>query len=211
MYDAIYSYPLDYKYNFYKTVICPINSLLNAIGKQELNIELKRDIKMKIPKTKNDQIPYPFFALNVETLEYYEIPNKFNKYIITDKPIPDYLIHEYDEIISTYKNELIVISHLELTSYITTRRNAMNKKDNRKIMEMFDVNQTRIYNDAISYLKKELKFKTTFDDSTKELILFLPKHEKKYTLSFETMHKMKCVENYISHIKDVFSNELNKN
>jgi hypothetical protein len=204
------NYPIDHKNHFYHCIISPLNALLVAIGKQELNADMKREFKFKIPSIKDPELAYPFYAVNVETLEQYEIPKKFAKYIFTNKEIPEYLIDEYDNIISDFGNNLLVISHVDKDKYINQRQTAINKKANKELISMFDENQLRYYDTALTVLKKDFKFKVDYDNLTKETILYLTKYDRRLTIKTEIMREMKCTENYISYVTTEFQYELSE-
>ena len=75
-------------------------------------------------------------------------------------------------------------------------------------MDMFTETQLKHYTDALLYLKKKYKFKVDFDDNTKETVLYLPKCDKRFILSTDIIRKMKCLENYITAVTDLFEDEL---
>lgn len=205
------SMPIDYKEHFFKSVITPVNALLEAMGKQILDDNLKRDIKVVIPVLKAKQTTddiFPLYCVHSETLEHYEIPNNFAKYIFTKKDVPDYLIDEYDNIISKFGTDLVIMSALNLQKYITQRTRTLNAKLNKSLMDMFTETQLKHYTDALLYLKKKYKFKVDFDDNTKETVLYLPKCDKRFILSTDIIRKMKCLENYITAVTDLFEDEL---
>ena len=202
------NYSIDYRRHFFHCVVTPLNSLLEAIGKQKLDHNFRRDIKIKFPKSDDIESCFPFYALNNVSLEYYEIPKKFTKYILSNSDIPEYLNSEYNEIIGKYANDLIVISNKDLNSYIKTRKTAILKKKNKELLGMFNDNQLRYYNTALDYLKKQLKFKVEYHENTFEIILYLTKFDKRYTLKIDDMLRMNCAENYVSLIKSEFEVEL---
>ena len=202
------SIPIDYKEHFFKCVVTPINSLLEALGKQPLDEELKRYIKLVMPKPKKEENIFPFYCVNSETLENYEIPDKYGKYIVTNKEIPEYLIEEYDTLVNKFGTDLVIMSHLSLEKYIKARTKAMNTKMNKELMDMFTDIQLKHYKDALAFLKKKYKFKVDYDEQTKETVLFITKSQKRFILSTEIIRRMKCVENYISTVTDYFEEEL---
>jgi DNA polymerase elongation subunit (family B) len=203
-FDSAVSVNVDYKMHFFKSVITPVNSLLEAIGKQTLDINMKREFKFKQPKVPRGGTPYPFFCVNTETLESYEIPEKFMKYLLTDKDIPEYLWDEYDAIISKYTDDLIILSHVDIEKYMIRRRADINKRFNKDMLKSLNETQVRLYTDAIQALKKQFKFKITYDDNTKETVVYKSRDTRRFNLTMDMIKNMKCVENYISAVFDFF-------
>lgn len=145
--------PINYREQFFRSVVTPVNQLLTAIGKHELTANFTRAIAYKKPLAKNmkahgnDLFDFNFYCVNKETCEYYALKKKFNKYaldrnldITESKLTPKELILEYNDAISKYGNDLVLVAEEELNDYIKKRTDAIEKKkakqEAKDILEM---------------------------------------------------------------------------
>lgn len=112
---------LDLIQQFFILIVEPINRILNAIGLNEIDKNLKRAVEFKTTKSKKpltqDQL-YPFHVVNSETLEHEEVPERFWEYIGTEnKDVPDELFDEYLQVITKYGLNTVVMINKNLKPY----------------------------------------------------------------------------------------------
>lgn len=132
---------IDYQTQFYKSVVCPVNALLVAVGKNELTASLKRDIKFKKPLkgTVNahggDPLDIQYICLNKETLEQHNLSKRFNRFVFcnekditTDKMITEADILQYDSELSKFSKNQVLVAEEEISKYVDAVKKAKEKK-----------------------------------------------------------------------------------
>jgi DNA polymerase elongation subunit (family B) len=131
--------PMDYDKQFFALIVEPINRQLKALGMNELNVFLNRNVEMVKTGTRKiltDEQMYPLYVINTKTLEYQEIPEKFWKIIGTPSAkVPDDGFNEYIGIISKYGLDTKIVPNSKLETF----RKRTAKRLGIELMEDIDV------------------------------------------------------------------------
>lgn len=144
--------PIDKKEQFLRLIIDPINRFLEAYKMVPLDGDMNRIIKVVKPGSKKLIEPekyYPLYVINKVTLEYAEIPERFNKYFpkpgnlarenleptVTNIAPEDF--GEYLGIISKYDLNGEIVPKVQLEKYIKAKKKKQDK-DNAKALAEFD-------------------------------------------------------------------------
>jgi DNA polymerase elongation subunit (family B) len=113
--------PIDYNKQFFSLIVEPINRQLKALGMNELNVHLNRNVEMVKTGTRKaltEEEMYPLFVINTKTLQYNEIPEKFWKIIGDPKAkVPDDAFNEYIDIISKYGLDTKIVPSAKLQAF----------------------------------------------------------------------------------------------
>lgn len=205
-YDKNVSYDMDYETQFDYAVLRPLNALLNAMNKQSIGKNLKRQIVVR--GLKKGQMVTDFesmFALNKETLDYEPIPKNILKYAVSDNArLPEHMYEEFEGFLGKYGDDLVIMPEKEMNKYITQRENAEDKRSNLNLINSLPDSAIRFYNAAIKYLKEKYKFKLGYDKDTKLSVLSHKTSKKTLILYLETLKEMKCTDALVNYILDYF-------
>ena len=120
-YPAEIAPKMDMDQQFFILIVEPINRILGAIGVNKLNIKLKREVEFKTTNSKKpltqEQL-FPLHAVDSETLEHSEIPEKFWEVINNPDLEPsDEDFDEYLSVISRYGLNTVIVINKNLTPY----------------------------------------------------------------------------------------------
>jgi DNA polymerase elongation subunit (family B) len=112
---------MDIDQQFFILIVEPINRVLGAIGVNKIDKYLRREVEFKTTKSAkpltDDQL-YPLYAVDSETLEYSEVPEKFWKIIGNPDAAPaDEDFDEYLSVITRYGLNTVVVINKNLKSY----------------------------------------------------------------------------------------------
>ena len=136
--------PIDYDRQFFSLIVEPINRQLLALGMNELNMYLNRNIEMVKTGSRKElthEEKYPLYVIDTKTLEYSEVPEKFWK--ILDDPsskVPDDGFTEYIDIISKFGLNTKVVPNSKLNAF----RKRTAKRLGIEIEEKVEENQTKL-------------------------------------------------------------------
>jgi len=113
---------MDIDSQFFSLIIEPVNRLLTAMKISSLDINLKRAVDLVTVKSKKvltDADIYPLYAVDQDTLEYVEVPEKFWKVIGNpEADIPESDFQEYLEVITKYGLNTTIVPKPELDKYL---------------------------------------------------------------------------------------------
>jgi hypothetical protein len=192
----------------------PINKLLHAMGLSTLDINLRREIKRVLPKSKTKVYKaeelLPLHAINNITLEHIEIPNKYAKYILdSTKPLPidKTVLNDYVSYITKYKNDTTIIAEPELNKFITSKKKAIAKKLYVSNLLTLPPNVLEMFIAGIEDIKRH-GFKQGIDLVNGEPTFTRNKTKKEYTLTFSNVLKIQTVDQYVGILKLIFKEEL---
>ena len=114
--------PMDVDAQFFSLIVEPVNRLLTAMKISSLDINLKRAVELITVKSKKvltDADIYPLYAVDQESLEYTEVPEKFWKIIGNPNvDIPETDFQEYLGIITKYGLNTTIVPKPELEKYL---------------------------------------------------------------------------------------------
>lgn len=210
-YPAEFALPMDYDEQFFRLVVEPINKQLDAMGMHTLNIHLRREIKIHMPRVRReitDDEMYPLYIINSDTLEYKEVPTKFNKYFVDmSREIPDHLMGEYVSIVTAYGLNTEITAYMERDKYIKRIVDARLKDKYTELMKQMPPHEMEIFEQACAALK-EMKYKMGVNEETAEPTFTRAKTDKVYTLSIQNILKIKSVDNYIKVMGLIFKDEI---
>jgi hypothetical protein len=121
-YPAELVIPMDFESQFFSLIVDPINRLLTSMKVGSLNPQLKRAVTLIPAKGKKAEDPaslYPLYAVNSETMEHSEVPEKFWKIIGNpEMEVSDLDTAEYIEVLTRYGLDTIIVPKLELDKYL---------------------------------------------------------------------------------------------
>ena len=210
-YPVEFAIPMDVDEQFFRLMVEPINKLLNAMNMHKINIHLRREIKINMPRIKKkltDADIYPLYIIDNKKLEYTEMPTKFNKYLMDQaKEIPDHILDDYIKIITTYGLNSEVVANIERDKYIKRKQTEFKKKKHKGLMSQLPSYEFELFEQACVELKAQ-KYKVGIDDETYEPTFMRTKTEKVYTLGIQNLLKLKSVEQYVGIMNLVFKDEL---
>jgi hypothetical protein len=113
---------MDIDSQFFSLIIEPVNRLLTAMKISSLDINLKRAVDLITVKSKKvltDADIYPLYAVDQDTLEYVEVPEKFWKVIGNpEADVPESDFQEYLEVITKYGLNTTIVPKPELDKYL---------------------------------------------------------------------------------------------
>jgi len=113
--------PMDYDKQFFALIVEPINRQLVALGMNEFNVHLKRNVEMVKTgsrKELSDSEKYPLYIINEKTLEYEEVPEKFWQIVGNPQAEPKAEdIQEYLGIITKYGLNTKVVPNVKLDQF----------------------------------------------------------------------------------------------
>ena len=112
---------MDSDQQFFILIVEPINRVLGAIGVNKIDKNLRREVEFKTTRSAKplteDQL-YPLYAVDSETLEYSEVPEKFWKIIGNPDVDPaDEDFDEYLSVITRYGLNTVIVINKNLKSY----------------------------------------------------------------------------------------------
>ena len=114
--------PMDVDAQFFSLIVEPVNRLLTAMKISSLDINLKRAVELITVKSKKvltDADIYPLYAVDQESLEYIEVPEKFWKIIGNPNvDIPEADFQEYLGVITKYGLNTTIVPKPELEKYL---------------------------------------------------------------------------------------------
>lgn len=204
--NADISYPIDYEAQFDYCVLRPLNALLNAMNKQSIGRNLKRQIVIRGVKKGTLVTDYDaMYALNRETLSYEAIPKTILKYAVSpNAKLPEYMYDEFENFFCNYGDDLVIMTEKEMFKYISSRENAEDKKANANLINTLSEEKIRYYNAAIKYLKDTYKFKVGYDKVTKLTELSHKTSKKKLILYLDKISEMNCADALVNYILEYF-------
>lgn len=211
LYDASVSYPIDYETQFDYSVLRPINALLNAMNKQSIGKNLKRQITVRgIKKGKLVTDFDVLYALNKETLDYEVVPPKVLKYAVSDNArLPEIMYDEFESFLGKYGEDLVIIPEKEMFKYISQRENAEDKKSNLNLLNTLSDDSRRFYDIALKYIKSTYKFRVNVDKNTKLTEISHKSSKKTLVLYLEAISSVNCADALVNNILDYFD-DLNQ-
>lgn len=114
--------PIDRDLQFFSLIVDPVNRLLEAMKMSSLDVNLKRKVELVVVKGKKplteDQI-YPLYAVDQESLQYVEVPQKFWKVIgNAEVEVPESDFAEYLSTITKYGLNTTIVPKVELEKYL---------------------------------------------------------------------------------------------
>ena len=211
-YDESISYPIDYELQFDYSVVRPINALLNAMNKQSIGRNLKRQIIVK--GLKKGQMVTDFdvmYALNKETLQYEPVPKRVLKYAVSDNArLPEDMYDEFESFLGKYGDDLLIMPEKEMLKYISARENAEDKKMNANLIATLSDDCKRYYEAAIKHMKDVYKFKVGYNKESKLTEISHKTSKKTLILPLELLSSMNCADSLVNYILDYFD-DLNGN
>ena len=114
--------PMDFESQFFSLIVDPINRLLTSMKVGSLNPQLKRAVTLipaKGKKADDETSLYPLYAVNAETMEHTEVPEKFWKIIGNpEAEVADSDSAEYIEVLTRYGLDTTIVPKLELDKYL---------------------------------------------------------------------------------------------
>lgn len=114
--------PLDRKHQFFALIVEPVNRILTAMRMSSLDQDLKRAVPYVNSKTKKvltDEDLFPLYVIDIESLDYVEVPEKFWKIIGNpEADVPEEHYGEYLSTITKYGLNSAVVTKIELPKYI---------------------------------------------------------------------------------------------
>jgi len=129
--------PIDYKYHFYMSVVAPINRVLESIGLHPLDHNFNRKIKIEKGKKKDY---YPLFVINVDTLEYKQIPEYLHEYMnYPDSEVPESIYRDYLYYINYYKNNTRIIPNSGIQKFIDKEKK---KAERQRLKQQKEANES---------------------------------------------------------------------
>ena len=226
-YPLEFAIPVDKKEQFFMILVQPVNKLLNAMGLSILDQNLRRSVKIVLPKPKKitvkeggltfkQSVMYkpeellPLYAVNPKTFEYHEIPNKFSKYIMdSSKPLPKDkdVLKKYVENITIYRNDTVIVAAPERDKFIKTKKRAAAKKRYKLTLQDLPADTLELYMEALDELKRH-GFKQSVHIEDAEPVFTRNKTKKEYILKFTNIIKIQTLDQYLGIMKIVFADEL---
>jgi DNA polymerase family B len=121
-YPEEFAVPLDREQQFFRLIVEPINKLLVAMGYPELTPSLTRKVEVIKSRSRKkeftDEETFPLYAVNSESLEYFEIPESCQAYIGNpDLMVPPEIFTTYVSSISKYGLNTVIVPNHELHKY----------------------------------------------------------------------------------------------
>lgn len=121
-YPEEFAVPIDREHQFFRLIVEPINKLLVAMGYPELTPSLTRKVELVKSRSRTkkftDEETYPLYAVDSTTLEYAEIPESCQSYIVNpDIQVPAELFPVYISAISKFGLNTVIVPKHELKKY----------------------------------------------------------------------------------------------
>jgi hypothetical protein len=121
-YPEEFALPLDREQQFFRLIVEPINKLLVSMGYPELTPSLTRKVEVIKSRSRKkeftDEETFPLYAVNSESLEYFEIPEVCQAYIGNpDMSVPPEIFTTYVSSISKYGLNTVIVPNHELHKY----------------------------------------------------------------------------------------------
>ncbi len=129
--------PMDLDSQFFSLIVEPVNRLLTAMKISSLDLNLKRAVDFVTVKSKkvlSDSDIYPLYAVDQETLQYIEVPEKFWKIIGTSEEVAEENFQEYLNIITKYGLNTTIVPKTELAKYL--KRLTKKKEKSETMLEL---------------------------------------------------------------------------
>lgn len=122
IYPEEFAVPMNLEEQFFRLLVEPINKLLVAMGYPELTAGLTRRVEVIKTRSRKKELTieesYPLYAVNSETLEYFEIPESCQPYISDpDLKVPAEMFTTYLSAISKYGLNTVIVPNIELHKY----------------------------------------------------------------------------------------------
>jgi hypothetical protein len=199
-YPEEFALPINMDLQFFRLIVEPVNKLLVAMKFSEINEKLTRRVEIAWGRLKGvdhtDEM-FPLYAVNSETLDYSEIPESCQTYLVQpDLDVPRDLFPTYLMAITKYGLSTVIVPKYELKKY----RDRVGKKLGIDVSDPFALTPeqmieflnstgewtqvidgqwapTKKYDDAIKKNKDFTKFCVTLEAAYKKAAR--PKKEKK--------------------------------
>jgi hypothetical protein len=121
-YPEEFAVPLDREQQFFRLIVEPINKILVAMGYPELTPSLTRKVEVIKSRSRKkeftDAETFPLYAVNSESLEYFEIPASCQEYVNNpDLKVPQEIFMTYVSSISKFGLNTVIVPNHELHKY----------------------------------------------------------------------------------------------
>jgi hypothetical protein len=117
-----FALPIDREQQFFRLIVEPINKLLVSIGFPELTPSLTRRVELIKSRTRSKQFTqeetFPLYAVDSQTLRYFEIPASCQEYVGNpDAKVPAEIFPIYLSSISRFGLTTVIVPKHELKKY----------------------------------------------------------------------------------------------
>ena len=200
-----FAYPIDYDEQFFRLMVEPVNSLLDAMGMHEITKEMARNIKITLPKLKV-ALPLlqmgPYYVLDAATLEYELLPQHLNpyldgKYEMQNGKLSDEFI-EYLSYITRYKKNTEVVSEKELQKYIKKKKTDVARKQAKEQYKTLDESVREIFEESVDMLKR---IRVTYKIDQATMAPCFAKGKKTAAFTWDQLNAFDNCEEMVGYVK----------